>query len=310
MNQNIQYHDDEIDLLELLSIIFKGKIIIALITFTCSIVALIYSLSLPNIYKSEALLVPSESNYSSSSNIESYNGIAQLAGINFSSQNYQSNSSKSIEKLHTLSFFEKNILPNIFLPELMAYKSWDSEKNLSIFNNEIYDEDTNQWIRKTSYPLKMIPSAQESFKIFHSKHLEIDKDKKVGFIKISIKHQSPHIAKNWVQLIVDEINKYYREKDKSEAERAFKYLSTQISKTNYAEIKAAISLILQKETKKLTLIEANENYVFEYIDPPVVMELKNEPKRSLICIFGALIGMMLGIIAVLVKHFVYRNYTN
>lgn len=310
MNQNIQYHDDEIDLLELLSVIFKGKIIIALITFLCSIVALIYSLSLPNIYKSEALLVPSESNYSSSSNIESYNGISQLAGINFSSQNAQSNSSKAIEKLHTLSFFEKNILPNIFLPELMAYKSWDSEKNLSTFNNEIYDEDKNQWIRKTSFPLKMIPSAQESFKMFHSKHLEIDKDKKVGFIKISIKHQSPYIAKNWVQLIVDEINKYYREKDKSEAERAFKYLSTQISKTNYAEIKAAISLILQKETKKLTLIEANENYVFEYIDPPVVMELKNEPNRSLICIFGALIGMMLGIITVLVKHFVYKNYTN
>tara|TARA_X000000950_G_scaffold26241_1_gene28296 strand:+ start:271 stop:1200 length:930 start_codon:yes stop_codon:yes gene_type:complete len=309
MNPNTQYHDDEIDLLELFSVIFKGKITIAFTIIVCSVIAVIYSLSLPNIYKSEALLVTSES-HSSPSNMESYNTISQLAGINLSSQNSQSNSSKALEKLHTLSFFEKNILPNIFLPELMAYKSWDSEKNLSTFNNEIYDEDKNQWIRKTSFPLQMIPSAQESFKMFHSKHLEIDKDKKVGFIKISIKHQSPYIAKNWVQLIVDEINKYYREKDKSEAERAFKYLSTQISKTNYAEIKAAISLILQKETKKLTLIEANENYVFEYIDPPVVMELKNEPNRSLICIFGALIGMMLGIITVLVKHFVYKNYTN
>lgn len=309
MNPNTQYHDDELDLLELFSVIFKGKITIAFTIIVCSVIAVIFSLSLPNIYKSEALLVTSESD-SSPSNMESYNSISQLAGINLSSQNSQSNSSKALEKLHTLSFFEKNILPNIFLPELMAYKSWDSEKNLSTFNNEIYDEDKNQWIRKTSFPLQMIPSAQESFKMFHSKHLEIDKDKKVGFIKISIKHQSPYIAKNWVQLIVDEINKYYREKDKSEAERAFKYLSTQISKTNYAEIKAAISQILQKEIKKLTLIEANENYVFEYIDPPVVMELKNEPNRSLICIFGALIGMMLGIITVLVKHFVYKNYTN
>jgi LPS O-antigen subunit length determinant protein (WzzB/FepE family) len=309
MNQHIQYHDDEIDLLELFSVIFKGKITIAFTIIVCSVIAVIYSLSLPNIYKSEALLVTSESSYSSSSNMESYNGISQLAGINLSSQNSQSNSSKALEKLYTLSFFEKNILPNIFLAELMAYKSWDAEKNLSTFNKEIYDIDKNQWVRNTSFPLKVIPSAQESFKIFHSKHLEIDKDKKVGFIKLSIKHQSPYIAKNWVQLIVDEINKYYREKDRAEAERAFKYLNTQISKTNYAETKAAISFILQKETKKLTLIEANENYVFEYIDPPVVMELKNEPKRSLICIFGALIGMMLGIFIVLIRHFVYKSNT-
>lgn len=309
MNQHIQYFDDEIDLLELFSVIFKGKITIAFTIITCSVIALIYSLSLPNIYKSEALLVTSESSYSSSSVMESYKGISQLAGINLSSQNSQSNSSKALEKLYTLSFFEKNILPNIFLAELMAYKSWDAEKNLSTFNKEIYDIDKNQWVRNTSSPLKVIPSAQESFKIFHSKHLEIDKDKKVGFIKLSIKHQSPYIAKNWVQLIVDEINKYYREKDRAEAERAFKYLNTQISKTNYAETKAAISLILQKETKKLTLIEANKNYVFEYIDPPVVMELKNEPKRSLICIFGALIGMMLGIFIVLIRHFVYKSDT-
>ena len=41
----------------------------------------------------------------------------------------------------------------------------------------------------------------------------------------------------------------------------------------------------QQEIQKLTLMEASEFYVFEYIDPPAVMEKKSEPSRAMICIF-------------------------
>ena len=42
-----------------------------------------------------------------------------------------------------------------------------------------------------------------------------------------------------------------------------------------SEIKQALAKLLQEETKKLALIEAKEFYVFDYIDPPVVMETKS-----------------------------------
>jgi hypothetical protein len=50
--------------------------------------------------------------------------------------------------------------------------------------------------------------------------------------------------------------------------------------TSLSEIKQVLAQLLQEETKKLTLIEANQSYVFDYIDPPAVMEKKSEPKRS------------------------------
>ena len=59
----------------------------------------------------------------------------------------------------------------------------------------------------------------------------------------------------------------------------------------------------QQQIQKLTLIEASDFYVFEYIDPPAVMEKKSEPSRAMICIFGALLGGMLGTLIVLVRHF-------
>ena len=65
--------------------------------------------------------------------------------------------------------------------------------------------------------------------------------------------------------------------------------------------------LLQEQTKKLTLIEANEFYVFDYIDPPAVMEEKSEPKRALICILGAMLGGMLSVLFVLIRHFAFTE---
>ncbi|WP_445425024.1 Wzz/FepE/Etk N-terminal domain-containing protein [Alishewanella sp. HL-SH06] len=56
--QPTQAADDEIDLRELFSAIWQGKWIIAATTFVFAVLAVIYALSLPNIYKSEALLSP------------------------------------------------------------------------------------------------------------------------------------------------------------------------------------------------------------------------------------------------------------
>lgn len=154
-----------------------------------------------------------------------------------------------------------------------------------------------------------ILSAQESFEVFKTAHLSLSEDKKSGFITLAIKHQSPFIAKQWVELVINQVNAFYRQKDKSESEKAVSYLNQQISITGLSEIKQVIAQLLQEETKKLTLIEANQYYVFDYIDPPAVMEKKSEPKRALICILSALLGGMLSILLVLIRHYAFNKKT-
>ena len=301
---NIQgISNDELDLRELLFVIFDGRWIVSSITLVLSISAVFFSLSLPNIYQSEALLVPVDSTDGISGAMQNYSGLASLAGVNLSSQGDNNNAAQAFEKLTSLSFFEKNIIPNIFLPELMAIESWDPKTNKLIFDKNIYDEVTDSWVRDYEYPKKPIPTAQESFVTFKTNHLTINEDKKTGFILIAVKHQSPYVAKKWVELVIDQINAFYREKDKEDAQKAVSFLNSQIAKTNFTEIKQVIAELLQQETQKLTLIEVNESYVFEYIDPPAVMEEKAEPKRALICIFGAIFGLLMGIFVVLIREY-------
>ena len=88
-----------------------------------------------------------------------------------------------------------------------------------------------------------------------------------------------------------------------ESEKAVSYLNKQIALTNLSEIKVVISELLQEETQKLALIEANQSYVFDYIDPPSVMEKKIEPNRALICLLGFLVGLVISFLIVFAKHY-------
>lgn len=308
-NNNIANNfDDNIDIKELLSIFLKRKLTIIGITLFVSFVGLLYSLFLPNIYESKAVLTPNDSSSSISRSLQSYAGLAGLAGISLPSVTEEGgNSAQAIQKLNSLSFFEKNILPNIFLPDLMALKSWDHRKNKLSYDDKSFNISSNTWVRKYSYPQKQIPSAQESFEEFKN-ILSLNEDSKTGFITVKIKHKSPLLAKEWTELVIDQINSFYRLKDKSESERAVEYLNNQIAMTSLSEVKEAISQLLKEETKKLTLIEANQFYVFEYIDPPAAMEKKSEPKRALICFMSFILGLILAILTALLQH--YRENHN
>jgi len=305
-NKHPNDFDDEIDLRELFYVLLEGKWIILSLTAFASIVGVIYSLSLPNIYESKTMLVPVNSSSGISGALGNYSGLAGLAGINLSSSGDTGNSAKAIQKISSLSFFENSILTNIYLPDLMAFKSWNSKTNTAAFDENIYDTSSNTWIRDYSYPQQQIPSAQESFRVFE-RHVILSEDKKSGFITVSIKHQSPFVAKQWAELVINEINAFYRQKDKSESEKAVSYLNQQISMTGLSEIKQVLAQLLQEETKKLTLIEANQYYVFDYIDPPAVMENKSEPKRAFICILSAILGGMLSIVLVLIRHYAIKQ---
>ena len=303
-NKHVKDFDDEINLKELFFALVQGKWIITYMIAFFVIIGIIYSLLSPNIYKSEALLAPVEPSSSLFSGaLSQYSGLAGLAGINLPTGEAGGNAKKAIELISSLNFFEKYLLPKIFLPDLMAIDSWDDKNNTIIYDDSIFQSNSNSWVRDFSYPQRLIPSAQESFEVFKEDHLNIFEDSKTGYVTLSIKHQSPLIAKEWVQIIVEEVNFFYRQKDKEKSERAVIYLNNQIASTSLSEIRQVTASILEKEIQKLTLVEANKDYVFEYVYPPSVMEEKSEPNRLLIFILSFILGALLGIIIVLFRYY-------
>lgn len=292
---------NNVDLYGLFRILWLDKWLVILFIFICFISSIIYSLSLNNIYKSEAILAQAYSTNHVSQN-QNYSGLANLAGIRLSSGS-GNKSDEAIEKMKSLSFFKESVLPNIYIPNLLAEPLWDPATNKITYNSEIYDQKSKKWIRKVG-PLKsIIPTSQEAFTAF-SKSYEVNQND--GFIFVSIKHNSPYISQKWTQLVISEINATFRLDDRQRAERSIDYLNKQMTKTSLTEIKQALSELIQNEIQKLTLIQASEEYVFKYIDPPVVEEIKHGPSRSIIVLLTTIFGAFVGVFIVLIKFFI-RN---
>tara|TARA_A100001011_G_C14260813_1_gene822317 strand:+ start:262 stop:1182 length:921 start_codon:yes stop_codon:yes gene_type:complete len=284
---------EEIDLIGLLKNVWENKWTIVATTTFFSISAIIYSLSLPNIYESKALLSPVDEEIGSSQTAGNVAGLANLAGINISNAT-NSNSLKAIKKAQTISFFKENILPNIFLPDLMAVKSWDSKTNTISYDPDKFDSESQSFINE--------PSVQKSYKEFKD-IFELSQDYNNGFVTVSIKHQSPFISQQWTNLVVNQINEFFRINDKREAQAAMDFLNAQMVQTSFNEIKLVIAQLLKNRMQQLTLIEANDFYIFSYLDPPMVMEEKIEPNRLSLSILGAIFGGLLGILYVIIREF-------
>ena len=147
MNANDPYLDDEIDLRELLQVVWEGKKLIILITSIVAISAVVFSLMLTNFYRSESVLVARQSQDSGA--LSQFSGLASLAGVGLPSSGGDGvigvmELIKSREFVKHLMTFE-NVLPS-----MMAAKSYDAASQELYFDPKIYDEKTKTWTREPS----------------------------------------------------------------------------------------------------------------------------------------------------------------
>jgi hypothetical protein len=294
-----------VNLQELFLVLWNRKLLIFSISMAFSLLAILYSLQLPNIYKSEALLAPADQDKSSSSFLGRYSGMAGLAGLTIPSASGDK-TIEAVEIIKSHDFFANYFLPLISLEDLMAVKSWEKISNKINYDPKLFDSESGKWIRKTSFPLSKKPSSQEAFEVYKTL-MNISKDKKTSFITLSIKHHSPYIAQEWVQIIIKEINRSMRTKEKELVSNSIIFLNQQANKVNYEEVKQAILSLQQEQVKSLMLIEANEDYIFKILNSPLAPEIKSEPSRSQIVISITLISFIFISFLILFIHYFRIN---
>ncbi|HHF0510656.1 MULTISPECIES: Wzz/FepE/Etk N-terminal domain-containing protein [Vibrio] len=299
--------DDEIDLRKLFGALWKGKWIIIATTFVFAVGAVLYALSLPNIYKSDALLAPAESSNGGglSKMAGQLGGLAALAGVNLGAGE-SSQTDLAVQVMKSRQFVEAFVNKHELLVPLMAAKDWDLANNKLILDEEIYNPNTGEWLREPNGLRGATPTAQEAFEVFSKEVLSVSQDKESGLYTVSVKNYSPYIAQQWVNWLIEDINKVMRERTIAETSQNLAYLNTQLQKTAVADMQSTFYKLIEEQTKSLMLAEVQEEFIFKVVDPAVVPELKDGPKGALICMLGTLFGGMLGVAIVLVR-FAFRK---
>jgi uncharacterized protein involved in exopolysaccharide biosynthesis len=303
--QNAQQNnsDDEIDLLELWRAIWSGKLIIIGISFVFAVSSIAFALSKPDVYKASILLSPASSDSAGGMGALAgkFGGLASLAGISLGGGGADK-TALALEIIKSRAFLETFIDKHNLLLPLMASKKWDRVNDSLIFDDEIYDSANNKWVREVSFPQTVIPSHWEAYQEL-LKLITVSQDKTTSLVTIVIEFYSPNLAKKWLEWLISDVNDFMREQDENEAQASIDYLTKQLEKTEVSAMETVFYQLIEEQTKNIMLTKVSAEYVLKTIDPAQVPENKAGPKRALIVVLGTMLGGILSVLIVLIRHF-------
>ena len=302
-----QPYDDEIDLRELFSVLWAGKILIVAITAVFALVSVGYALSLANQYKASAVVSPAQSGGSSLGAMAGQlGGLASLAGINIGSGE-SNETQEAMEIMQSWGFMEEFIQTHDLQVPIYAAIGWDKGSNSLKLDSDLYDATLKHWlIEDDESGENRAPSSWELYEEFRER-VAVSQDKKSGLINISVEYYSPQIAKQWVDLFIITINDYMRARKLEQVNRNIEYLTAQIDKTAIADMREVFYQLVEEQTKSKMLAEASPEYAFVTVSRAMVPEQKSQPKRALVCILGTLLGGMLSVLWVLFRRYAFSN---
>tara|TARA_B100000749_G_C18423835_1_gene464687 strand:- start:378 stop:1325 length:948 start_codon:yes stop_codon:yes gene_type:complete len=303
--QSITHENDEIDLRQVFEVLWRGKWIVLGITILFTVAGVAYALSRPDIYKASVLLAPAKEESSAASISGQLGGLASLAGINLSG----GSSSQTViakEILQSRAFLSHFIRYHGLSVPLMASKAWDMSRGRWIIDEALYNQETREW-RKDNNGKSKKPTDWDMVKKFKEDNLSLSEDKETGMLTLNLKSLSPVAAQQWATLLVQDLNETIRDRDIKEAEARIAYLEAKLSETNIAGMQQVFYQLIESETRTVMLANAQDEYVFKVIDPAMIPQEKSEPKRALMVMMIAMLGIFLGMLTVFIKELISKD---
>tara|TARA_B100000214_G_scaffold236317_1_gene172827 strand:- start:10 stop:924 length:915 start_codon:yes stop_codon:yes gene_type:complete len=292
-------NEDEINFKEILFVLWNSKIFIAICIFCFAVGSVYYSLSIPNKFTSISLLKANDGAISSGQSSSGLDVLGSLAGVNLSGTG-STKSSLAIATLESRDFLRHILKISDTLPYLTAVEEYNKQSKKIEFNSAIYDEENKTW----KDPLKK-PSFEKAYKAYR-KILDINITKS-GFVELSITHHSPQFAKDFLVLVINELNSLSRTRDLLESKASLEYLNRQLLETKQTDIRFSINELVKSELRRQMLANVQLEYLLKPLDSAFIPELKSSPNRPQICINGTLLGFLLGILVSLIRHYGFRR---
>lgn len=303
---------NEISLIEIWQILTARKRVIGIITAITSAAALLIAIFSTPLYRAEVLLAPAPQDLQERGGLGNLAGrLGGLGGFVGLGSGGEEGTEEAVAILTSRAFTERFLLEEKVLPLLYADK-WNAQTQAWYPRQISFPGKIINWLRSVlaeisgdrGYrdPASMPPGpsmerAVEDFEEIRS----VDQDVKTGFLTLSIEWEDPVIAAKWVQLLVTRINGTMRKQAMDQANKSMVYLQEEVRTTGNKEMRDAVYSLIEAQMKKAMIANVTEEYAFRIIDPAVVPEKRNTPRRALIVILGLFAGLSLGIFVGLIR---------
>ena len=285
---NSYFQDTPLQLKELFSILWKGKILIIMIAAVSFIIAAIGALNSPDLYRSSAILNVVERG--GGGNITS--AAISFAGLSVAQKGVKG--PRYVNTVRSRAFFKHLVeTDEDFLPALMAAQRYDKKSEKLIYDSS-YDVVNKKWLVEKPHYLDAYNHYRGMVTIVYHQERSI--------IDISIEHISPVAASDMVESIIYKADALLRTLDLQASSESLEYLTNAIPRTQQLAIRGAMNDMIMNQLETQMTASIGPTYIIQVVDPPFVPIYSFAPNRRFIALSAGLAGLAFGIVFVLLRH--------
>ena len=276
-----------IDIVQYARQLWRARRLIAGITLAAGLLAAIWALTMPPVYRAEAMLSPVQ--HGKGDGISGL--LGQLGGLAALVETYVgSPKDRTAESIATL---KSRILTREFIRErqlkpILFAERWDVQA-------------------KTWRIGARVPTDAEAVEHFDRDIRKVNLDRRTGLVLLTVEWTDPALAAQWANMLVQEVNNRRRNEAINEARTSIEYLQRQLTKNNAIEIQQALYRLIEAQTKTVAVASTQEEYAFRVVDPAVAPEQRIRPKRTLMVLVALFLGLVVAIVVVLIRNAFARS---
>jgi len=301
MNQNNFANDDEIDLRELFTALWRGKILIIICVMISIMLASLYLRQAERKYTVRYVFAPVASENSGPS-LGGLGGLASLAGVSLPT----SSSSDFLtykfllksEEVAARILKDRDLLVSVFSSE------WDTER-------ELFRQPASGPLRSVVRGLKNLLTGNESsayippnaarLSEWMNEVFSSSEDRDTGFLTLSAETTEPALMVDVITRATQETDQLLKERYVATAEQTVSFYQQQLNKARAREHREALAKLIAQEDQKLMLASKGSYFVAEPITEPYVSLGPTSPKASLVLALSVVLGGFLGAAIVLIR---------
>ena len=301
MNQNNFANDDEIDLRELFTALWRGKRLIIICVMFSIMLASLYLRQAERKYTVRYVFAPVASE-NSGPNLGGLGGLASLAGVSLPT----SSSSDFLtykfllksEEVAARILKDRDLLVSVFSSE------WDTER-------ELFRQPASGPLRSVVRGLKnlltgnepsaYIPPNAARLSAWMNAAFNSAEDRDTGFLTLSAETANPTLMVDVITRATQETDQLLKERYVATAEQTVSFYQQQLNKARAREHREALAKLIAQEDQKLMLASKGSYFVAEPITEPYVSLGPTSPKASLVLALSVVLGGFLGAAIVLIR---------
>lgn len=262
--------DDEIDVRAMWSVAWRHRYLIIASSLLCGLLAVYLAFTAVPIFRAEVTVTEvREGGMGAASSIANQlGGLASLAGVSIGDGGLGQEARAILKSRYLIEEFIRrhNLLPQLARGE---------------------DEPPTLW---------------RAVQKFQKRTLGLRDDKRGGTTTLTINWTDPKVAARWANDFIALTNEIMRNRAIDTSKRNVAYLNEQIANTDVVELRRVLYNLVETETKTLMLANARPEYAFTVVDPAVAPEVRVSPKRSVMVLFGLVLGGVIGWVLAFIRN--------